>query len=265
MRTERYAVPALTLAALAGAASRADAQALTAVRLPAAFTRPVFVTAPPGDTSRIFVCEQRGSALTANRADIKIFHLDTNTLNATPFLTISPVSTFSEQGLLGLAFDPNYATNGLFYVSYTNTTGVGNSTIMRYHVSANADIADAASGTLVLSVTQPFNNHNGGWIGFGPDNMFYAAFGDGGSEQDPNNVGQNQNTLLSKILRLDVTTLPYTIPPTNPWFGLGGVRQETWAWGLRNPWRPSFDRATGDLWIADVGQDAWEEINFQGR
>jgi glucose/arabinose dehydrogenase len=262
MRNTSIVVGAMALCAAAGGAG---AQQLTAVRLPATFTRPVFVNSPPGDLNRIFVVEQRGSGGVSSQAYVRIFNLQSGSVNATPFLVVTGLGTNTEQGLLGMAFDPNYANNGLFYVSYTASPGQGISHITRYHVSANPDVADASSGVDVLTLTQPFNNHNGGWIGFGPDGYLYAGFGDGGNETDPNNIGQNPTTMLAKILRIDVSSLPYTIPPTNPWFGQSGVVQETWAWGLRNPWRPSFDRATGDFWIADVGQDTWEEINFQRR
>ncbi len=252
------AASALTL--LAGAA---HGQQLTTTRLTTGLTRPVFVTAPPGDTSRLFIVEQRGSGGVATQAYIKILNLATNTINATPFLAIAGLTTGSEQGLLGLAFDPNYATNGRFYVNYTNSAGT--SIISRYIVSANPDVANAGSAVNILTLAQPFSNHNGGWIGFGPDGYLYCAFGDGGDGGDPLGNGQSLTTMLGKMLRLDVSAggPGYAIPPSNPYFGNTAVRQEIWAYGLRNPWRNAFDRQTGDLWIADVGQDIWEEINVQ--
>jgi glucose/arabinose dehydrogenase len=248
----------MALVALAGSAEAQNR--LTTVRLTTGLTRPVFVTAPPGDFQRLFIVEQRGSAGVATRADIKILNKSTNTVNATPFLSITGLSTGSEQGLLGLAFDPNYASNGFFYVDYTNSAGA--TVVARYQVSADPNVANPA-GTTVLTQAQPFANHNGGWLGFGPDGYLYISFGDGGSQCDPGRRAQNLTNVFGKLLRISVATLPYTIPPSNPFFGSTVNRQEIWAYGLRNPWRPSFDRETGDLWIADVGQDTNEEIDFQ--
>jgi glucose/arabinose dehydrogenase len=216
---------------------------------------PVYVTAPQGD-GRLFILEQRGV--------IKI--VKDGTLLAQPFLDITALvkdpTAYSEQGLLGLAFDPDFTTNRFFYVHYTDNSG--NTMIERYEVdSGNPDIADAGSGTTVLTQTQPYANHNGGTIGFGPDGYLYFGFGDGGSGGDPGNRAQDPTTLLGKMIRIDVTPLPYTIPPDNPYAGSGTVQNEIWARGVRNPYRWSFDRDTGDLWIADVGQSAWEEIDFQ--
>ncbi len=263
---------AVVLVPIALAGGLARAQALTTTRLAVSLTRPVALTHAPGDFARVFICEQRGSAATAARADIKILNLSNNTINATPFLSINPVNTQSEQGLLGMAFHPNYAVNGYFYVDYTTGAGAGETVVARYRVSTtNPNVADPASFQYVLRITQPFVNHNGGWIGFGPDGYLYIAMGDGGSGNDPGNRAQTiTDQLLGKMLRVDVDgdafpTDPnrnYRIPPTNPFVGVTGD-DEIWAYGLRNPWRDSFDRATGDLWIADVGQDLWEEIDFQ--
>jgi glucose/arabinose dehydrogenase len=250
-------------AAVLACAGAAWGQSLTTQVLTSALVRPLWAVSPPGDLRRFFIVEQRGSAGIATRADIRILDLTNNTLNLTPFLSVLGVSTGSEQGLLGLAFSPNYASDGFFFVNYTNSAGT--SIVARYHVSANPDVADPASATTVLTVAQPFSNHNGGWLDFGPDGYLYLGFGDGGSAGDPQANGQNKNVLLGKILRLDVSTLPYQIPPTNPFVGVPNTRPEIWAYGVRNPWRPAFDRETGDLWIADVGQDNWEEINFQPR
>jgi glucose/arabinose dehydrogenase len=245
------------------------AQSVTAVEVASGLTNPVFVTAPPGDNLRLFIVEQRGSAGIASRGEIRVLNRATNTIEPTPFLAINnlPVNPPAdlEQGLLGLVFDPSYASNGFFYINYTNNVTVNGTTIIaRYRVSStNANVADPASATVVLQQQQPQRNHNGGWLAFGPDGYLYAALGDGGGGGDPNNNAQNLGSLLGKILRLNVSTLPYTIPPTNPFAGSTAARQEIWAYGLRNPWRPSFDRATGDLWIADVGQSTWEEINFE--
>ena len=237
----------------------ADAQTtpLTTRIVGSGFSRPLFVTAPPGDNNRIFVVEQRGLPISTS-ARIMIIDLTTNppTTLATPFLTVTGLSTANEQGLLGFAFAPDYATSGRFYVNYTNP----NTRIARGTVSADPNVANSTL-TNVLTVNQPFNNHNGGWIGFGPDNYLYIGMGDGGSEYDPQHNGQNLNTLLSKILRIDVSGAGYTIPPGNPYAG-GGAVPELFYWGVRNPWRDSFDRATGDLYIGDVGQDTYEEIDI---
>ncbi len=178
------------------------------------------------------------------------------------FLNVSSlVDTGSnEGGLLGLAFHPNYETNGYFYINYTNTAG--NTVIARYTVSdTDDDAADASSATILLTVDQPFSNHNGGCIKFGPDGYLYIGMGDGGSGGDPGNRAQNINTLLGKMLRIDVDGgSPYASPAGNPYVGTAGA-DEIWAIGLRNPWKFSFNRTTGDLWIADVGQEAREEIN----
>ena len=220
---------------------------------------PIFLTAPPGDTARLFVVEKDGKIKVVNKA--------TNLLIGT-FLDISSlVSTGGEQGLLGLAFDPQYATNGRFYVSYTDKTGIGNSVIARYLVSSNSNVAVSTADRIILTVTQPFANHNGGMIAFGLDGMLYIGFGDGGDAGDPGNRAQNPNELLGKLLRIDVSqgaVAPepaYAIPPTNPFVGQSGKREEIWSLGLRNPWRYSFDRQTADLYIADVGQGNWEEVD----
>ena len=214
------------------------------------FTSPVEIT-HAGD-SRLFVVEQTGR--------IKI--LNTNgSVNATPFINISTIiSTGGERGLLGLAFHPNYAANGYFFVNYTNTAG--NTVIARYSVSGNPDVANT-TGTILMTITQPFSNHNGGSIKFGPDGYLYIAMGDGGSAGDPGNRAQNINENLGKMLRIDVnsTIAPFYVnPPTNPYVGIVG-NDEIWAIGLRNPWKFSFDKSTGDLWIADVGQGVYEEVN----
>ena len=237
---------------------------LTTVRVASGLSNPLFVTAPPGDTHRAFLVEQR----LGTQGRVRILNLDTGIVNATPFLTVNGVSTGDEQGLLGLAFHPDYSSNGYFYVDFTNAAGT--TTIRRYTVSSDPDVADPNSAYSILSIPQPYANHNGGWIAFGPDGYLYISMGDGGSGGDPQGHAQNVNDLLGKLLRLDVNgdafpTDPntnYAIPPTNPFVGLNG-RDEVWAYGLRNPWRCSFDRLTHDLFIADVGQNAWEEIDFQ--
>ena len=180
----------------------------------------------------------------------------------TPFLDIrSLVSAGGERGLLSIAFHPNYATNGFFFVNYTDTRG--DTVVARYRVSSDPNRADPNSAKLVLFIDQPYPNHNGGQLQFGPDGYLYIGMGDGGAAGDPDNRAQNRNDLLGKMLRIDVNGDPYSVPPSNPYVGNAAGRPEIWSLGLRNPWRFSFDRASGDLWIADVGQGAWEEVNLQ--
>lgn len=215
------------------------------------FSSPSEITHPVGD-SRLFVVEQTGI--------IKILNSN-QTTNATPFLNLSSIiSSGGERGLLGLAFHPNYATNGFFFVNYTNTAG--NTVIARYSVSTTNPNVAQTTGTILMTITQPYSNHNGGCLRFGPDGFLYIAMGDGGSAGDPENRAQNINENLGKILRIDVnsTVAPfYTSPATNPYIGIAG-NDEIWAIGVRNPWKFCFN-TNGDMWIADVGQGAFEEIN----
>jgi hypothetical protein len=170
------------------------------------------------------------------------------------------VGSGGERGLLSVAFDPDYASTGFFYVNYTDRSG--DTRVERYRVSADADVADAASAKLILTVDQPYSNHNGGLVAFGPDGMLYIGMGDGGNGGDPQNHGQNRGTLLGALLRIDVRTGdPYAIPSDNPFRQDGTAQPEIWAYGLRNPWRFSFDPPSGLLFVADVGQNQWEEIN----
>jgi glucose/arabinose dehydrogenase len=248
-------------------AEPAAAQGFSTVRIATGLARPVFITAPQGDLTRAFVVEQ-------HTGRIRILRLATKSVDPTPFLTVAGVSTGNEQGLLGLAFHPDYASNGYFYVNYTDP----DTKIVRYQASADADVADPASATLVLSYLQPQANHNGGWLAFGSDGFLYVAAGDGGGSDD-NDIGHTAGTgnaqditgnLLGKILRIDVDTddFPadplrnYGIPAGNPFAG-GTGDDEIWVYGLRNPWRASFDRLTGDLYIGDVGQGRCEEIDVQ--
>lgn len=229
-------------------------------------TRPIFVTHAPDDFDRIFIIEKQGI--------IKVLHINTSGASPMVFMNIDArvtggTSDFSEQGLLGLAFDPDYANNGFFYVNYTNGT---NTRISRFSVDGgNPDLGDDTSEVILKTIAQPQTNHNGGWIGFGPnDGMLYVATGDGGGggDDDPGHTsgtGNGQditNNLLGKILRYDVSGGTAAIPADNPFVGVTGD-DDIWAYGLRNPWREAFDSLTGDLWIADVGQNAWEEVNVQ--
>jgi glucose/arabinose dehydrogenase len=216
----------------------------------AGLSNPLYLTSPTGD-SRLFVVEQPG----------RIRIIRNGQLLTTPFLDItSRVSSGGERGLLSVAFHPSYATNGFFYVNFTDAAG--NTRVERFTVSANADVANAASSKLILAQTQPFANHNGGLNLFGPDGMLYIGLGDGGSGGDPQGNGQNLGTLLGKILRIDVDHGdPYAIPADNPFATRAGARGEVWAYGLRNPWRFAFDKLGGLLYVADVGQDRFEEVN----
>ncbi len=233
-----------------------------AQRVAAGLSRPVFATSPPGDLNRMFIVEQRGA--------IKILDLNTGVVSGTLFLNVTGLATGNEQGLLGMAFHPDYASNGLFYI---NVTVVGGDTQIReYKVSSDPAVADPGSARMILTFNQPFSNHNGGWIGFGPnDGYLYIATGDGGSGGDPqNNANDITGNLLGKLLRIDVDgdhfpadpLRNYAIPASNPFVGVTGD-DEIWAYGLRNPWRCSFDRLTGDLYIGDVGQNQREEIDIQ--
>jgi glucose/arabinose dehydrogenase len=201
-------------------------------------SQPVYVASPPGDTHRLFIVEKGGT--------IRI--MKDGTLRATPFLDLTAeVSTATEQGLLSLAFSPTYATDRRIYVDYTDIAG--DTVVARYTASeSEPDRIDPATRTVILTVDQPYANHNGGQLQFGPDGKLYVGLGDGGSEGDPHDYGQDPRVRLAKILRLDVGGSP--------------TRVGTYAYGLRNPWRFSFDPATGDMWIGDVGQDRWEEIDF---
>lgn len=203
---------------------------------------------------RLFILEK-------NTGKIEI--VDTTGTYIGTFLNVgSLLSSGSERGLLGLAFHPNYASNGYFYINYTNTSG--NTVVARYQVSGNPNVANAGSAQTIITINQPFGNHNGGHIAFGPDGYLYIGMGDGGSAGDPGNRAQNLNDLLGKMLRLDVdSAFPYAVPSDNPFVGVAGTQDEIWSYGLRNPWKFSFDRQTGDIWIADVGQNAWEEVNFR--
>ncbi len=204
--------------------------------------------------SRLFVVQQTGS--------IKVLQSN-GTLNSTDFLNIASKITYGgERGLLGLAFHPQYATNGYFYVYY-NAATTGNITVARYSVSTgNPNVADTSSEKILLNIPKPFSNHNGGSMHFAPDGNLWITTGDGGSGGDPNNNAQNKNSFLGKMLRIDVNSSgAYNIPADNPFVGQSGVKEEIWSFGLRNAWKFSFDLTAGNVMIADVGQNAIEEIN----
>jgi glucose/arabinose dehydrogenase len=215
--------------------------------------KPVGLTNPGDGSERLFIIEQPG----------RIRILEDGTLNPIPYLDISnSIACCGERGLLGLAFHPDYLNNGYFYINYTESVGAELYTVVaQYRVSADLNQADHSSEKRLLQIRQPFRNHNGGHLVFGPDGYLYIGLGDGGSAGDPGGNAQSLDTLLGKILRLDIDSGdPYTIPPDNP-FATGGGLPEIWLYGLRNPWRFSIDRLTGDLYIGDVGQNAWEEID----
>jgi glucose/arabinose dehydrogenase len=223
------------------------------------FSEPVHVTAPPGDRRRVFVVEQAG----------RIMVLRDGRKLRRPFLDIrNKVDAGGERGLLSMAFAPDYARTGRFYVDYTDTKG--DSRIVEYRRSS-ADRADAGSAREILFQPQPEPNHNGGQLAFGPDGLLYVGFGDGGGGGDPHGPrgnAQDLGTWLGKILRIDPRASggrPYRVPSSNPFTRRAGARPEIYAYGLRNPWRFSFDRRTGDLTVADVGQDAVEEVSFRPR
>ncbi len=222
--------------------------------LPFGFQQPLFLTHAGDGSGRRFVVEKGGL--------IRIIKGDE--VLPTPFLDLTSRvrASGSEQGLLGLAFHPRYVENGRFFVGYTDTAG--RNTVERFQVSAaNPDEGDLSTGVVLLAIDDPAQNHNGGKVEFGPDGYLWVGTGDGGGSGDRYGNGQNKQTLLGKMLRLDVDSAePYGIPTDNPYVGNAEYRPEIWAMGLRNPWRYSFDRATGDLWIADVGQNAYEEINL---
>ena len=256
--------PAFLPAAAAAAvlAGHASAQTLRSSLVQAGFTQPLYVTSPPGDTHRLFVVEHAGI--------IKI--IKDGSLLATPFLNIDPIvgggqAQSDERGLLGLAFHPGYAANRKFYVSYTDLSG--SSVVREYLASAaDPDVADTSTFTTVVGpILQPQSNHNGGCIQFGPDGKLYMSVGDGGAANDSGTGhdptlgnGQSLATYLGKILRVDVDNPPTYVAAGNPF--VGGSFPHIWAYGLRNTWRFSFDRLTGDLWLGDVGQNAKEEIDF---
>ena len=242
-----------------GQAPRAAAPAAVATGIAlslvaSGLSNPVFVTESPDSSGRLFIVEKTG----------RIRILAGGSVLATPFFDIhTSVSQGTEQGLLGLAFHPAFATNRKFYVNYTNLSGT--SVVSEYRASTtNPNVVDKSTGRVILSVKQPYANHNGGNLAFGKDGYLYIGFGDGGSSGDPGNRAQSLTTLLGKMLRIDITgttsTHNYRIPASNPYVGKAGL-DEIWQYGLRNPWRYSFDKANGNLWIGDVGQNSWEEID----
>jgi glucose/arabinose dehydrogenase len=222
------------------------------------FDSPIGIVPANDGTGRLFAWEQSG----------KIWSIKDGEVSLDPFLDIGdkfPAAVtqggYTEQGLLGMAFHPDYKDNGLFFIHYTDMNA--NTVIARYKVSSDPDKADPASASVILTVQQPFPDHKGGQLAFGPDGYLYIGLGDGGNPDDPLRNGQNKNTLLAKILRIDINGTPYKVPDDNPLVGQADAKPETWAFGLRNPFRFSFDKQTGDLYIGDVGQWDYEEVDFQ--
>jgi glucose/arabinose dehydrogenase len=239
-----------------------DANSFRLVELVSGLFRPLYLTHAGDGSNRLFILEQTGRVWIVRDGAL----LNTPFIDLTGIVSQDVTAGYSERGLLGLAFHPNYAENGQFYVNYTDREGTSH--VTAYTVSAdNPDVADSASARDLLTVAQPYPNHNGGHMAFGPDSYLYISFGDGGSRDDPLNAGQTKSTLLGKILRIDVDNVdfdrPYGIPADNPFSFDPTFAPEVWAYGLRNVWRFSFDRTTGDLYLGDVGQNAWEEINFE--
>jgi glucose/arabinose dehydrogenase len=253
-------LPAAIHAAVCTGISPASSAILSSVLVAPGLDRPLFVTAPPNDVSRLFILEQAGRIRIVRGSEVL----------PTPFLDISAITAspenqgYEEQGLLGLAFDPGFATNGYFYIYSTPLVG-GSNIVARYTRSASdPDLADPNSEVVMLAIDHPTFFHNAGTLAFSPaDGYLYLSVGDGGDYCDQVNNAQSGQTDLGKILRVDVRQVPAAIPPSNPFFGPDGINDEIWALGLRNPWRFSFDDLTSDLYVADVGQAHREEIDFQ--
>ena len=245
-----------TTAPAASGASESAASGVRLARVKSGLGDALLATAAPGQANRLYIVQQSG----------KVRILQNGRMLPTPFLDVSNlISSGGERGLLGLAFHPKYATNGRFYVDYTNRNG--DTRVVEYR-RATANRANPKSARRLLAIAQPYANHNGGNLAFGPDGRLYVGMGDGGSGGDPQGNGQNPDILLGKILRIDVNTrtgtLPYGIPADNP-YAAGGGRRAIYSYGLRNPWRFSFDRGTGDIWIGDVGQGELEEVDYRPK
>jgi len=265
MTHSRISLPAFfALSLIAGTAAYSQGVSLVKAFPALTFTQPILLTHPPDGSDRIFVVQQNGV--------VRVFPNDSSVSSAKTFLTItgklSGYSINGEQGLLGLAFHPHYSTNGYFYIDYTAPNPL-RTVIARYRVQqGNPDAADTSSAYIVLEITQPAaTNHKGGNLAFGPDGYLYIGTGDGGGANDQFQNSQNRKSLLGKMLRINVddttATTHYAIPSDNPLAkDTTGLKKELWTWGMRNPWRWSFDPPTGVLWCGDVGQDHWEEIDI---
>ncbi len=219
------------------------------------FKKPIFVTSHPKDANLLYVVEQAGRIkVIQNGTVLKNSFLDIDKQ------VVNPVRPGDERGLLGFAFHPNFANNRKFYVNYMNNDGY--TVVSEFSAKTNLQ-TDHYSERKLFDLEQPYRNHNGGHMEFGPDGYLYISIGDGGKAGDPLNAGQDLNTILGKVIRIDVNTHPYGIPKSNPYYGQKDKRGEIWAWGFRNVWRFSFDRETGDIYYGDVGQNKWEEINYE--
>ncbi len=245
-------LPTITLSQPSSVLSFPDPAAFQWVPVASGFSSPIGIAYAPNSSNLLYIIEQAGTIRILSKGEIL----------PTPFLDIQAKvdSGSNEQGLLGLAFHPDYKQNGTFFINYTDRKG--DTTVSRFQVSVDPLLADADSEIPILRVKQPYGNHNGGHLAFGPAGYLYIGLGDGGSANDPEGNAQNLSVLLGKMLRLDIDNgTAYAIPPDNPYSDGSGL-PEIWFSGLRNPWRYSFDRLTGDLYIGDVGQNQWEEINF---
>ena len=233
----------------------AEEKNLSSVLIADGYKKPVFITSSPNNAKLLYIVEQAGLIKLINdgkKLSRPFFDINKRVVN--------PNRPGDERGLLGFAFHPNHTNNGKFYINYMDNDG--NTIISEF--STNSELrADHKSERIILKLKQPYGNHNGGDIQFGPDGYLYISIGDGGKAGDPLNAGQDLSSLFGKIIRIDIEQEPYGIPKSNPFFGQKDKREEIWAWGLRNVWRFSFDKQTGDKYLADVGQNKWEEVNFE--
>ena len=233
----------------------AEEKNLSSVLIADGYKKPVFITSYPNNAKLLYIVEQAGLIKLINdgkKLSRPFFDINKRVVN--------PNRPGDERGLLGFAFHPNHTNNGKFYINYMDNDG--NTIISEF--STNSKLrADHKSERIILKLKQPYGNHNGGDIQFGPDGYLYISIGDGGKAGDPLNAGQDLSSLFGKIIRIDIEQKPYGIPKSNPFFGQKDKREEIWAWGLRNVWRFSFDKQTGDKYLADVGQNKWEEVNFE--
>lgn len=229
---------------------------LSSIKISDGFTKPVYICQAPGDNERLFVLEQKGVIkIIKNGKNVRKLFADLRDR------VHNPLMPGDERGLLGLAFHPNYQSNGFVFLNYIDKDDY--TIVSRFNVSINPNLLDTASEKILIRLKQPFSNHNGGHMVFGPDGYLYISLGDGGKWGDPFNHAQQLDNLFGKILRIDVDNgKPYSIPNDNPFVNEENAKGEIWLYGLRNVWRFSFDRETGDVYLGDVGQDMWEEIDF---